>query len=189
MESLLAEYKETLRKTRKEKNEIIQKLSILEDNIEAVKKKKINGLEMSREADLLRLDQKILSSMIRDLEFSVQWLSTGRQPGNKKGIDHLAAYQKEKPFDPFLMQLYAEHQSDTYEWELEECPSDIDKEKLSDQILSSLSVKEKEIYLLAKVSGYSQYEIATLLDMPRTTVMNTINRCERKIKEEGWMTL
>lgn len=38
--------------------------------------------------------RQILSSMIREIEWVIEWLETGRRPGNRRGIERRASYQK-----------------------------------------------------------------------------------------------
>lgn len=185
---MLREYEITLKQTRKQLKEIKDQLIWCEKSKE---KHDINApvwKESTEKEEQLLLDKKIVSSIIRDLEFTVQWLSTGRQPGTKKGIDSLAAYQIEKPFDPYLMQLYVKAEPIVYEWEFEPSEEGEEKEKLAKQILSVLSKKEKEILMLS-VNGLSQYEIADTLQMPRETVRDTVRRSKEKIEKEGWVML
>lgn len=188
LETMLQEYEITLKQTRKQLKEIKDQLIWCEKSKE---KHDINApvwKESTEKEEQLLLDKKIVSSIIRDLEFTVQWLSTGRQPGTKKGIDSLAAYQIEKPFDPYLMQLYVKAEPIVYEWEFEPSEEGEEKEKLAKQILSVLSKKEKEILMLS-VNGLSQYEIADTLQMPRETVRDTVRRSKEKIEKEGWVML
>ncbi|MCQ6512965.1 hypothetical protein NPN18_24675, partial [Vibrio parahaemolyticus] len=51
-------------------------------------------------------DKEVIRGMISDLEFAIEWMETGRRPGNRRGIERIAAYQREKPFDLLLMQKF-----------------------------------------------------------------------------------
>lgn len=186
MKSLLEEYKVTLQKTKKHLKIIEKQLLPLKEIIHNPEEFQEWREAARLKAEPLRMDKEILSGIESDLEFIIEWLSTGRQPGTKNGVDHLAAYQKEKPFDPYLMQIYAQTKQDVYEWEDPEEEQDIHKERLSNQILSVLSEKEKEIFILSS-NGLSQYEIADTLHIPRTTIMNCLKRSREKIMEEGWI--
>jgi positive control factor len=76
MNNLIKEYKESLKITRKMYDNAVEE------------------------------DKKIIAGMISDLEFAIEWLETSRMPGNRRGIERRAAYQREKPFDPLLMQKF-----------------------------------------------------------------------------------
>jgi positive control factor len=62
-------------------------------------------------------DKKVIAGMIFDLEFAIEWMETGRRPGNRRGIERRAAYQCEKIFVPLLMQKYFRSSKPTYEWD------------------------------------------------------------------------
>lgn len=40
-------------------------------------------------------DKKVISGMVSDCEFAIEWLSTGRRPGNKRGIERRAGYERD----------------------------------------------------------------------------------------------
>lgn len=60
------------------------------------------------EADITALDSEIktLGEMILDTEYRLEWLDTGRRPGNKRGIERRAAYQRESLLILFIMYNY-----------------------------------------------------------------------------------
>lgn len=41
-------------------------------------------------------DIKILTDMISDIPYSLEWMKKARRPGNRRGIQRLAAYQRER---------------------------------------------------------------------------------------------
>lgn len=51
-------------------------------------------------------DVKILTDMISDITYSLEWMKKARRPGNRRGVERLAAYQRERACDPLLMQRY-----------------------------------------------------------------------------------
>ncbi|MNP84003.1 positive control sigma-like factor [compost metagenome] len=42
-----------------------------------------------------------------DCEFVIEWLNSGRRPGNKRGIERRAGYEREILLDPIRMQAFA----------------------------------------------------------------------------------
>ena len=122
--------------------------------------------------------------MISDLEYAIEWMKTGRRPGNKRGIERRAAYQRERPFDPILMQRYFRSMDDNeYEWDKhqqEHAITSWDRERIDDA-LSVLTEREKEIYLMSRGYCLSLGQIARFLDIKKTTVQNYIIRAEKKI--------
>ncbi|MOA19583.1 positive control sigma-like factor [compost metagenome] len=45
--------------------------------------------------------------MESDCEFVIEWLNSGRRPGNKRGIERRAGYEREILLDPIRMQAFA----------------------------------------------------------------------------------
>lgn len=132
-------------------------------------------------------DKLIISGMISDLEYTIEWMTTGRRPGNKRGIERRAAYQRERPFDPLLMQIYFRSMDDNeYEWDKQNKEDTIsywDKMRIEDA-LSVLSLREKEIYLMSRGYCLPYSEIAKYLGIKKATVQNNIKRAERKIGKQ-----
>ncbi|PEJ57415.1 Fis family transcriptional regulator [Bacillus sp. AFS002410] len=139
-------------------------------------------------------DKKRISEMISNLDYSIEWMSTGKKPGNKRGIERRAAYQKERPFDPITMQKYFKAKDPMYEWEVEEkhhTLSTWDKQCLS-EALDCLTDKELETYMMSRGHCLPFEKIAEYLDISVGTVKKRIARAENKIsrrKEESLFCL
>ncbi|RLQ00454.1 sigma-70 family RNA polymerase sigma factor [Geobacillus stearothermophilus] len=130
-------------------------------------------------------DKKIIRGMISDLEFAIEWMTTGRRPGNRRGIERRAAYQREKPFDPLLMQKFFRSSEPTYEWDDHEKESVItewDRQRIEDA-LSVLTDREREVYLMSRGYCLTYSEIANYLCISSSSVQTMIERAERKIKK------
>jgi positive control factor len=130
-------------------------------------------------------DKKIISGMISDIEYAIEWMEKCRMPGNRRGIERRAAYQREKPFDPLMMQKYFRSSEQVYEWddhEQEDKLSDWDMQRIEDA-LSVLTEKEKEVYLMSRGHCLSYSQIANYLCISRGAVQKMIERAEKKIAE------
>lgn len=130
-------------------------------------------------------DKKIIRGIISDLEFSIEWMETGRRPGNRRGIERRAAYQREKLFDPLLMQKYFRSGEPTYEWDDHNKESVItswDRERIEDA-LSVLTEREREVYLMSRGYCLTHSEIANYLCISSSSVQTMIERAEKKIKK------
>jgi positive control factor len=130
-------------------------------------------------------DKPIIRGMISDLEFAIEWMSTGRRPDNKRGIERRAAYQREKPFDPLLMQKYFRSSEPTYEWdnhEKEDVITSWDRERIEDA-LSVLTDREREVYLMSRGYCLTYSEIANYLCISSSSVQTMIERAEKKIQK------
>lgn len=121
-------------------------------------------------------DKKVISGMVSDCEFVIEWLSTGRRPGNKRGVERRAAYQNEKPMDPLRMQAFASRStagspSNLSDWEMFQL----------EDALSTLSPRERECYTLAHGECFSYAEIAMMLFITKASVQDYVERAQRKI--------
>jgi positive control factor len=136
-------------------------------------------------------DKSLLNGMIRDLQYSIEWMESGRQPGNKRGIERLAAYQRERPFDPLLMQRFFRSRDETYAWDEaanESVISSAEQEMIEDA-LSVLTAKEKEVYLMSRGHCLSYSQIATYLCISSSSVQTMIERAEKKIAKRRYDSL
>ncbi|MEC3629963.1 hypothetical protein ABEY01_11115 [Bacillus velezensis] len=77
-------------------------------------------------------DKKIISSMISDIEFTLEWLQNGRQPGAHRGADRRDAYQRKILADPGLIDALPEEYTIVQEVEGE--ISDWDKDRIADAL-------------------------------------------------------
>ncbi|WP_423408032.1 sigma factor-like helix-turn-helix DNA-binding protein [Heyndrickxia sp. MSNUG] len=130
-------------------------------------------------------DKKLLGGMASDLAYALEWMQTGRRPGNKRGIERRAAYQRERSFDPLLMQKYFRCSDDVYEWDRtpkEDTLSAVDKELIEDA-MCTLTEREKEIYLMSRGYSIPYSKIAYFLNVSESTIKNTIAKAEKKIAD------
>lgn len=148
-------------------------------------KKTLKQLEESKNGATEK-DVEIISEMITDIEYSLEWMCTAKKPGNRRGIERRAAYQREKPCDPLLMQRFTRSTvMPMYEWDTEVKESVIsewDRIQLEDA-LSTLTEREKEIYVMSRGYGFTQDKISNYLKLQRTTVQEYLKRADKKIGE------
>lgn len=122
-------------------------------------------------------DGELLESMASDLRYSLEWLKSGRRPGNRRGIERRAAYQRERPIDPIHIQNFYANPIP------EKCTvTDSDRARIEDA-LSVLTEREREVYLMAKGGCLSYSQIAEKLNVAKGTVQDTLERAEKKIIE------
>lgn len=124
-------------------------------------------------------DKKVISGMVSDCEYVIEWLETGRRPGNKRGIERRAAYQREKLVDPLRMQAYVQNAkagspSNLTDWQ---------RFQIEDA-LSRLSERERECYVLAHGECFPFSDIADMLGISKGSVEEYIERAQRKISED-----
>ncbi|PFH81655.1 RNA polymerase subunit sigma-24 [Bacillus cereus] len=144
-------------------------------------KQLIEEKETAREEDVI-----IISGMISDIQYALEWMRTAKQPGIKRGIERRAAYQRIKSVNPLLMQRYLRSTETLYEWDdkpKESVISEWERIKLEDA-LSVLTEKEKEIYMMYKGNCLSMDKISNILKITKSTVQTVLKRSDEKIKKQ-----
>lgn len=129
-------------------------------------------------------DYKLLSSMASDMQYALDWMSTGRPPGLRRGIEQRAAYQNEKLTDPLIIQRYFRSEEPQYEWDDHEKEHQVtgwERDQL-DCSLSSLTEREREIYLMKRGYSVSYKEIARMLNITVANARNTVHQSEKKMR-------
>jgi DNA-binding CsgD family transcriptional regulator len=144
--------------------------------------KGVEQLYRSAEAD----DKKVIAGMVSDCEYVIEWLSSGRRPGNKRGIERRAGYEREILLAPILMQNFT--------CRFNAIPSEgltEDQRFQLEYVLGLLSRREKECYMLANGEGFSHVAIAGMLQISAGSVSEYIQRAQKKISSviEEYMSL
>lgn len=121
--------------------------------------------------------------MISDINYALEWMSTAKQPGKTREIERRAAYEREKPCNPLLMQRYVcSTVIPVYEWGTETKESVIsewDRIQLED-VLSTLTDNEKEVYIMSRGKCFTQEKIAVMMGVSRNTVKKALLRADNK---------
>lgn len=150
------------------------------DNLIMEYQKGIRGLkEMEKEltdSEIDQLDKKQLNSMIRDMTYAVNWLKIGKEPGSLRGIERRSVYQRRVLMD---MDLFPSLEIEPDEEEL----SNEDKKAIID-VLTYLSVRERQCFVLHKAYGFSMGEIEDELGISKSSVQKYIERATNKIKNK-----
>lgn len=121
-------------------------------------------------------DKKVIAGMVSDCKYVIEWLSSGRRPGNKRGIERRAGYEREILVEPIRMQNFTGR--------FKVVPSEGISENQSFQlehILGLLSRRERECYVLASGEGFSHAAIAGMLMISAGSVSEYIQRAQKKI--------
>lgn len=181
MYDLIGEYEQSLCNTRQMKRKTEEKIFELES---IVANEDLPFEERAAASDQLLIEQQektIISGMESDLVFAIEWMLTSRKPGSLRGIDRRAAYEREKAFDPKILDSLFIGTNDIFSHYEEN--DDENKKELLEKALTVLTKKEKEIYCLAKGYLLTHKSIAIKLNLRRATVTQTVLRAERKIKK------
>lgn len=183
MQELLKEYKESLNITRFQIKNIEIEISIATDSLQNARGRRVPMLK--EQIDRLKMDKSQYNQMESSLKYTIEWLETGRRPGQYRGIEKKDAYYNMRSYDPSVMERYMENKQAILPWDMEEAEErTLSKEdgEIVKAVLEKLSEREREA-LLMNLNGKSIREIACMLEMPRQTVHNTIKRAKRKIAE------
>jgi len=121
-------------------------------------------------------ERQLIGEMRGEVNWVIEWLETGRRPGNKRGIERRAAYQREKLVDPVRMQAYVSRATAGSPANL----TDWQRNQIEDA-LCVLSDRERECYILAHGQGFSHEYIADLLGITKGSVDSYIVRAQEKI--------
>lgn len=127
---------------------------------------------------VIKSDRKLIRGMIKDMKGVIKWMKTGKRPGAKRGVENLAAYQREIAIDPDRFIYIAEPEV--------EVKTDHELKLLESQVedlLWFLSKKEKDVYMLFGGYGFSVAKIADLTGMAEGTVSSLLNRARKKIRK------
>lgn len=121
-------------------------------------------------------DKKVIAGMVSDCKYVIEWLSSGRRPGNKRGIERRAGYEREILLEPIRMQNFAGR--------FKAVPSEgisEDRRFQLEYVLGLLSRRERECYVLASGEGFSHVAIAGMLMISAGSVSEYIQRAQKKI--------
>ncbi|MDN9012572.1 sigma factor-like helix-turn-helix DNA-binding protein [Brevibacillus laterosporus] len=118
-----------------------------------------------------------LAASIRDVEYAIKWLETGRQPDNQRGIQRRSKEQREILLDPFKMQSYVSPGTGGCRVNV----SDAERQ-LIDFYLQFVTEKERECYLMVHGSGFTHEKAAEMLFISRGNVSTLLARAQQKIE-------
>lgn len=122
---------------------------------------------------------KSKNSMIRDMDYVLEWLETGRQPGTFKGAEKKNIYQRQyfasMDFIPDIVE------------QLEEGPKQLymtkEEKMILADIFASLSHRERQCYILHEARGVSMGKIAEEMGVSKGTVHEYIKRARKKVQQ------
>ncbi|KAA6453219.1 sigma-70 family RNA polymerase sigma factor [Bacillus swezeyi] len=124
-------------------------------------------------------DKKLIRSMITDLEYVIEWLENGREPGIRRAIDRRDSYKRMLIKDPRIIDTFSEGIA----FEPAQEVSAFDKARI-EAALSVLTAREKEIFILNKVEQFSYERIAAMLGIKKSTVQTNVKRAQTKIAKQ-----
>ncbi|GIO13552.1 hypothetical protein J19TS2_31070 [Cohnella xylanilytica] len=127
-------------------------------------------------------ERRIIGEMIGECEYAAEWLETGRRPGNRRGIERRAAYQRERPVDPIALQAYIGGRSAGGAVQASSV-SDADRQRI-DNMIGRLTEKEREAYLMVHGGGLSYGDVAEILGIEKGSVQSRVESAQEKIRKQ-----
>jgi positive control factor len=174
MRLLILEYKQSLRLVRKHREKLKADIKKLEKQLKhaSIKEKEY----IRQQIAVLKRDESLLSSMEGDLLYSIEWMTTARRPGNRRGAERLSIEQRTVtlPGDFFNNIAYVEQ---------EENELDEEKQRLLEELTWDLTEREKDVFSLAKGEGFTLEYISELLGISKGTANKALYRAEKKIEK------
>lgn len=128
-------------------------------------------------------DLKQFNSMIDSMTYSVEWMTTGRQPNTYRGVDEKAVYQRRSYENIDLIPDIAEQLEEESINKKHLFMSREEKVILAD-ILSSFSLRERTCYILHEGQKMSMAKIADELGITKRSVQQYIERARKKVQEK-----
>lgn len=122
----------------------------------------------------------LIEGMLSDVNFAIEWLHTGKQPGAKRGIERRSVYQNTVLLDPMIMANYANPSNSRSGSSLTE-----DEKRALREVLEILSPQERECYVMAHGHCIPQQQIARMLNLSEGSVATYIKRAHEKVSR-GW---
>ena len=128
------------------------------------------------DSEVDKMDRAQVNGMINDMSFAIDWMKTGRRPGNLRGIDKRSVYQRRILVDMDLMPSL----------DIQPEPRELGEEEKQAlyNMLIDLSHRERQCYLLHMAQGWSMQEIADELGIKKPSVQKFIERAKLKIKRK-----
>ncbi|NRF06479.1 Fis family transcriptional regulator [Bacillus safensis] len=125
-------------------------------------------------------EKKTYRSMIYDLEYAVEWMETEREPGARRDVDRRSYYQRTLLAENGLLDAL----SSKYHVP-EPDPLAVNKNELDslDYVLSTLTDKEKEIFITVVGHNVSFSKCAALHGVAKGTIQTHIVRARKKIAQ------
>lgn len=113
------------------------------------------------------------SSMVSDTEWAIKYMETGNIPGTKWTVARWSRKDREVLFDPQVIDRC---------FTLSDVAPEISEEirVMLDHLLSCLSPREREAFLLVYGQGFTHSQTAEFMGLSRGNVYNLLQRANKK---------
>lgn len=132
----------------------------------------------SAEAVVKCCDQqiKLINQIVSSTRYSIQWLETGREPGNRREITRQSVYQRTVCFDNLDVPAFNQFRIDSHLLSEEE-------HGRLEKLLDILSLREREAIQSVVGRQNTFAETADYLGISRSSVQVYVNRGMRKLHD------
>lgn len=166
-EATLENYRETRRSLLRKASDLTLEMSALEP---------VRTIAQMNELLALEQERKLIIEMIASCSYVIEWLETGRMPGNRRGIERRAGYQREVLTDPARLPSMRAETAGRPAPGLDE-----NSRARLESALQGLTERERDCYSLANGENFSMAEIAQLLGISKSSVGTYLTRAQRKV--------
>ena len=137
--------------------------------------------QLDRDNPIDMNDLKQVNSMIESMTFSLEWMTTGRQPGTFRGVDEKAVYQRRSYENIDLIPDIEKELREANDINEKHLHMTKEEKVILADILASFSLRERQCYILHMAQGKSWSKIADELGVSKSMVQQSIRRARKKI--------
>lgn len=128
-----------------------------------------------------KAERELIGSMVSECDYAAEWLETGRRPGNRRGIERRAAYQRERPMDPLVMQAYIGNRNAGGAVQASSV-TDEDRARI-DNILGQLTERQRDAFVAVRGTGLPFSEVAEMMGISKGGLQDLVEAAETKIRK------
>ncbi|MBC2071774.1 sigma-70 family RNA polymerase sigma factor [Listeria seeligeri] len=180
MQKLIDEYKGAL-----------QEVNMVKANLQTkIDAKKRPPLAAGQKRTIQEVPEKAimskLNSIIRSLEYSIEWMELGHEPAPRRAIHRRSGLQRELCVTDveIMRQWFVYEHGLAYDFEDDEPKiSEWDKIRMEDA-MSTMSTQEKKVFLLKHEKNLSYSQISDEMEISVRSVRSYLHRGEEKIQQQ-----
>ena len=144
-------------------------------------KRRADQLDRANPIDMQDLKQ--FNSMIESMSYSLEWMTTGRQPGTFRGVDEKSVYQRRSYENIDLIPDIAAQLREENDINKKHLFMTHEEKIIMADILSSFSLRERQCYILHVAQGMSMSAIGEEIGVSKGTVQGYIEKARKKVRE------
>jgi len=173
MRRLILEYKQSLKLVRKQKERLKSEHEQLRQELR--KASESEREQIQQQIALIERDRNLLSGMEGDLIFAIEWMTTARRPGNRRGSERLSIEQRTVILpDGFFTNVA---------YTAEQLELDEEKTKILEELTWDLTERERDVFSLVRGEGFTIEYASQLMGVSINRAKNALYRAEKKIEK------